>query len=123
MRKCAAHKTIVIFSVTTLLVLGSSLGASAWIFVGDQGDTGWQTYAYTAGPNGFTGKAGFVVSNAVDSSAYSELLLDNLSQGGGRQPWIRRGKPFGIRVDRHELCHRQFLGDRDQLQYLQPHPG
>ena len=29
-------------------------------------------------------------------SAYSELLLDNLSQGGGRnQPGIRAGQPYG----------------------------
>jgi hypothetical protein len=98
MRKCAAHKKIVIFSVTTLLVLGSSLGASAWIFVGDQGDTGWQTYAYTAGPNGFSGKAGFVVSNAVDSSAYSELLLDNLSQGGAGNPGFEEGNLSGYEL-------------------------
>jgi hypothetical protein len=64
-------------------LLGLSYGASAWIFVPDQGDTGWQTYVYTAGPGGFTGTAGFVVSNVIDNYAYSELLLDNLSQGGG----------------------------------------
>jgi hypothetical protein len=51
--------------------------------VPDRGDTGWQTYTYTADANGFTGIAGFVISNVVDNTAYSELLLDNLSQGGG----------------------------------------
>jgi hypothetical protein len=98
MRKCAAHKKLVIFSLTALLVLGSSLRASAWVFVADQGDTGWQTYTYTAGPNGFTGKAGFVVSNAVDSSAYSELLLDNLSRGGAGNPGFETGNLSGFEL-------------------------
>lgn len=57
--------------------------AQAWVFVPDYGDTGWQTYVYQTGPAGFTGTAGFVVSNVIDDSAYSELLLDNLSHGGG----------------------------------------
>jgi hypothetical protein len=65
------------------LVLGVNYGASAWIYVPDYGDTGWQTHTYTAGLAGFTGTAGFVVSNVIDASAYPELLLDNLSQGGG----------------------------------------
>ena len=76
-------KKMLIIIATVLLVLGFNYGASAWIYVPDQGDTGWQTYTYTAGPAGFTGTAGFVVSNVIDNSAYSELLLDNLSQGGG----------------------------------------
>ena len=76
-------KKSLIIITTVLVVLGFNLGASAWIYVPDQGDTGWQTYTYTAGPGGFTGSAGFVVSNVIDNSAYSELLLDNLSQGGG----------------------------------------
>jgi hypothetical protein len=66
-----------------LLLLGFSVGASAWIYVPDRGDSGWCTYTYTAGPAGFSGIAGFVVSNVMDNFAYSELLLDNLSQGGG----------------------------------------
>jgi hypothetical protein len=66
-----------------ILVLCCHYRASAWVYLPDQGDTGWQTYLYTAGAGGFTGNAGFVVSNAVDNTAYSELLLDNLSQGGG----------------------------------------
>ena len=67
-----------------LLILGSmGVKAEAWVFVPDQGDTGWQTYVYNPGPAGFTGTAGFVVSNVIDNSAYSELLLDNLSHGGG----------------------------------------
>jgi hypothetical protein len=74
---------MLIVIATALLVLGSSLGASAWISVPDYGDTGWQTYTYTAGPGGFIGRAGFVVSNVMDNSAYPELLLDNLSQAGG----------------------------------------
>jgi len=64
-------------------VPGLSFGAPAPIYVPNQGVTGWQTYTYTAGPGGFTGTAGFVVSNVKDTSAYSELLLDNLSHGGG----------------------------------------
>jgi hypothetical protein len=64
------------------LVLGVNCGASAWIYVPDYGDTGWKSYTYTAGSGGFTGTAGFVVSNVIDTWGYSELLLDNLSQGG-----------------------------------------
>jgi hypothetical protein len=76
-------KKLLIIIVTVWLVLGINYGASAWIFVPDQGDTGWQTYTYNAGPGGFTGTVGFVVSNVIDNYAYPELLLDNLSQGGG----------------------------------------
>ena len=76
-------KKMLIIIATVWLVLGVNYGVSAWIYVPDQGDTGWQTYTYTAGPAGFTGTAGFVVSNVIDNYAYSELLLDNLSQGGG----------------------------------------
>jgi len=76
-------KKMLIIIATILLVLGFNYGASAWIYVPDQGDTGWQSYTYTAGPSGFTGTAGFVVSNVIDTYAYPELLLDNLSQGGG----------------------------------------
>ena len=73
-------KKMLTIIASVVLVLGFSHGASAWIFVPDQGDTGWQTYVYTAGSGGFTGTAGFVVSNVIDNYAYSELLLDNLSQ-------------------------------------------
>ena len=67
------------------------------IYVADYGDTGWQTYTYTAGSEGFTGTVGFVVSNALDKSAYSELLLDNLSQGGGGiNPGFETGHLIGI---------------------------
>lgn len=76
-------KKLLIVMGTVLLVLGFNYAASAWVYVPDQGDTGWQSYTYTAGSNGFDGSAGFVVSNVIDNSAYSELLLDNLSQGGG----------------------------------------
>jgi hypothetical protein len=75
-------KKMLIIIAMVLLGLGFNYGASAWIYVPDYGDTGWQTYTYTA-PGGFAGTAGFVVSNAFDTGAYSELLLDNLSQGGG----------------------------------------
>jgi hypothetical protein len=75
-------KKLLIIMGTVLLVLGFTYAASAWIYVPDQGDTGWQSYTYTA-PGGFTGTAGFVVSNVVDTYAYSELLLDNLSLGAG----------------------------------------
>ena len=54
--------------------------ASAWMFT--QGDTGWQTYSYTAGPSGFTGTAGFVVSCQGVLNLDSYLFLDNLSQCG-----------------------------------------
>ena len=76
-------KKMLIIMGTVLLVLGFNYAASAWIYVPDQGDTGWQTYNYTVGSGGFAGSAGFVVSNVVDNYAYPELLLDNLSLGGG----------------------------------------
>jgi len=76
-------KKMLIIIATLWLVLGFNYGASAWISVPDYGDTGWQSYTYTAGLAGFTGTAGFVVSNVIDTYAYPELLLDNLSQGGG----------------------------------------
>ena len=59
-------KRILIIVATVWLVLGINYGASAWIYVPDQGDTGWKTYTYTAGAGGFTGTAGFVVSNVID---------------------------------------------------------
>ncbi|MDO9531178.1 MAG: PEP-CTERM sorting domain-containing protein [Deltaproteobacteria bacterium] len=76
-------KKMLIIIGTVLLVLGFNYAASAWVYVPDQGDTGWQTYSYTVGSAGFAGTAGFVVSNVIDNYAYSELLLDNLSLGGG----------------------------------------
>ena len=76
-------KKMLIIMGTVLLVLGFNYAASAWVYVPDQGDTGWQTYTYTAGSGGFAGSAGFVVSNVIDNYAYPELLLDNLSHGGG----------------------------------------
>jgi hypothetical protein len=76
-------KKMLIIMGTVLLVLGFNYAASAWVYVPDQGDTGWQTYSYTVGSGGFAGSVGFVVSNVVDNYAYSELLLDNLNLGGG----------------------------------------
>jgi hypothetical protein len=67
-KKELAMKKMLTIIASVLLVLGFSYGASAWIFVPDQGDTG------------------FVVSNVIDNSAYSELLLDNLSQRGAGNP-------------------------------------
>ena len=60
-------KKMLIIMGTVLLVLGFNYAASAWIYVPDQGDTGWQSYTYTAGSGGFTGSAGFVVSNVIDN--------------------------------------------------------
>ncbi|MCK9374630.1 MAG: PEP-CTERM sorting domain-containing protein [Syntrophobacterales bacterium] len=75
-------KRLMVIIAAALFILSANYEASAWIYLPDYGDTGWQTYTYTA-PQAFSGTAGFVVSNAIDSAAYSELLLDNLSQGGG----------------------------------------
>ncbi len=60
---------------------GIAIPAGAWVFVPPLGDTGWQTFTYTAGENGFTGIAGFVVSNQGDDLVDSWLLIDNLSHG------------------------------------------
>ena len=76
-------KRLLVIIAAALFILSANYEASAWIYLPDYGDTGWQTYTYTAGPQGFSGTAGFVVSNALDTSAYPELLLDSLSQGGG----------------------------------------
>ena len=76
-------KKMLIIIGTVLLVLSFNYAALAWVYVPDQGDTGWRTYSYTVGPAGFSGTAGFVISNVIDNYAYSELLLDNLSLGGG----------------------------------------
>lgn len=59
-------KKLLIIMGTVLLVLGFHYAASAWVYVPDQGDTGWQSYTYTA-TGGFTGSAGFVVSNVIDT--------------------------------------------------------
>lgn len=72
-----------LFLMVAVIIFTGDLKAHAWVFVLDNGDTGWRTYVYQTGPAGFTGTAGFVVSNVIDDSAYSELLLDNLSHGGG----------------------------------------
>jgi hypothetical protein len=76
-------KNILIVIISVLLAPGLGFGGPPPIYVPDKGATGWQTYTYTAGPGGFTGTAGFVVSNVKDNAAYAELLLDNLSHGGG----------------------------------------
>jgi hypothetical protein len=91
-------KKLLIIIATVWLVLGVNYGASAWIYVPDRGDTGWQTYAYTAGSAGFTGTAGFVVSNVIDNSAYSELLLDNLQGIGGTNLSFETGNLTGYIV-------------------------
>jgi hypothetical protein len=94
-KKEPAMKKMLTIIASVVLVLGFSHGASAWILVADQGETGWRTYVYTAGPEGFTGSAGFMVSNVIDTSAYSELLLDNLSQGGAGNPGFETGNLSG----------------------------
>ena len=72
-----------LFLLVAFIIFTADMKVHAWVFVLDYGDTGWQTYVYQTGPAGFTGTAGFVVSNVIDDAAYSELLLDNLSHGGG----------------------------------------
>ena len=84
-------KKMLTIIATLWLVLGVNYGASAWIYVPRQGDTGWKTYTYTAGSGGFTGSAGFVVSNVIDDSNYPELLLDNLKGGGGTNRGFESG--------------------------------
>lgn len=72
-------KRVLVFVM--ILTFGLSVPAWAWLYVGPMGDTGWQTFTYTAGPSGFSGIAGFVVSNQGDNAMDSFLLLDNLSHG------------------------------------------
>lgn len=72
-----------VFLPVLLLILIADMESQAWVAVTDYGDTGWRTFVYQAGPAGFSGTAGFVLSNVIDDAAYSELLLDNLSHGGG----------------------------------------
>lgn len=68
--------------VMVLAMVSSSVPAVAWVFVPSYGDTGWQSFSFTADSSGFTGIAGFVVSNELDMVVDSFLLLDNLSQAG-----------------------------------------
>jgi hypothetical protein len=104
-------KKLLIILATVWLVLGLNHGASAWIYVPGQGDTGWQTYTYTAGPAGFEGRAGFVSSNAVDNLAYSELLLDNLQGGGGTNPSFETGFTGYLFVDEPPQLSDVFTSD------------
>ena len=92
-------KKMLIIMGTVLLVLGFNYAASAWVYVPDQGDTGWQTYSYTVGSGGFAGTVGFVVSNVIDNYAYSELLLDNLNLGGeGDNKGFEKGNFTGFNL-------------------------
>jgi hypothetical protein len=89
-------KKLLMIIATVCLVLGLNYGASAWVYVPSRGDTnGWLTYTYTAGPTGFEGTAGFVSSNVIDDSAYSELLIDNLRGGGVTNPSFELGNLTG----------------------------
>jgi hypothetical protein len=90
MNKGEVMKKLLIIIATVWLVLGLTYGALAWIYVPDYGDTGWQTYTYTAS-GGLDGTAGFVVSDAKQPGAYSELLLDNLRGGGVTNPIFEDG--------------------------------
>jgi hypothetical protein len=90
-------KQILIIIGALFMISGSDLRSLAWIYVPDQGDTGWQTFTYTAGSVGFSGTAGFMVSNVMDNSAYSELLLDNLRQAdNGADLGFERGNVSGL---------------------------
>ncbi|MCK9376926.1 MAG: hypothetical protein M0P73_12325 [Syntrophobacterales bacterium] len=74
-------KRKILLAGVAALVLGLMVApASAWIIVPDYGETGWQSYTYTAGAGGFSGTAGFLVSNHGDTDNDSGLLVDNLSQ-------------------------------------------
>jgi hypothetical protein len=75
---------MLILASLIVLVMGmATIPAGAWVYVGDNSDTGWKTYTYTyTGEVTFTGTAGFLVSNTVDTYYDSQLLLDNLSQAG-----------------------------------------
>ena len=75
-------RVVLLLSFILALCLCNSGPATAWVFVTSYGDTGWQTYTYTATSN-FTGTAGFVVSDHGDMVVQSYLFLDNLSHGGG----------------------------------------
>jgi hypothetical protein len=93
-------KRLVLIGSLLLLFWGEGFSspAGAWVYAGNQGDTGWRTYTYLAGPDGFSGTAGFVVSNVLDNSAFSELLLDNLSQGGLENGDFENGNYSGYQL-------------------------
>lgn len=72
-----------IFAIVMILTFGLAIPAGALIYVPPLGDTGWQSYSYRLLDSlGFTGAAGFVVSNQGDTGFDSWLLLDNLSHAG-----------------------------------------
>ncbi len=73
-------KRWILFGVV-VFILGLTIPAWSWIYVPPLGDTHWQTFTKTF-ESGFTGTAGFVVSNQGDDSMESWLLLDNLSHAG-----------------------------------------
>lgn len=91
-------RKLIAFGIMFLSILGFHCEALAWVRVPDKGDTGWRNYSYTAGSQGFSGTAGFVVSNVIDNSAYSELLLDNLSQGGAGNNDFEQGTYSGFNL-------------------------
>lgn len=74
-------KKVILVLTLFLGWLAAAVPASAWLYVADYDDSGWQTYYYSAGADGFSGFAGFVASNAGDTNVYSRLLLDWLSHG------------------------------------------
>ena len=118
-------KKMLIIIATLLLMLGFNNRASAWIYVPDQGDTGWQTVTYAAGTAGFTGTVGFVVSNVIDNGAYSELLLDNLSQAGEGNRSFETGNLSGYVLvsDNFGTSFATVSASEtpDQWQYVLPH--
>jgi hypothetical protein len=72
----------ILFALCLLLF---AVPAGAWIFVPNNGNTGWQTYSVQGPPEGFEGTVGFVVSKegtTVVTGVAAVLLLDNLSQAG-----------------------------------------
>ncbi len=84
-------KILFALSACSIMVAMLALPAAAWIYVNDYGDTEWRTYVYTADSDGFSGNAGFVVSNMLDTLTESVLLIDDLSQSDTNPESINRG--------------------------------
>ncbi len=69
-----------VLAIALMLAFGSVTSSSAWLYVPNYGDTGWQSFSYTS-PTGFgstTATLTFGVYDVGDQSLASTLLIDNV---------------------------------------------
>jgi hypothetical protein len=75
-------KTFLILAVALMLAVSFVTASSAWVIVGDYGETGWQSFSFTStqanGAWDYGATLTFGVSDALDSVLNSQLLIDNV---------------------------------------------